>query len=178
MVYRNGIDALEARYRALEKDLAERTRERDEAARLLAEARERAHRDSVQADITSGGPERRRRHRIVFASILALLALIGAGIGYRAAKHHTRRDEVLTRYAQFTDQICACSDAMCARDAISEFSKWAQDLQRDDEMTRELDRDAMKRAEAITDRLSPCITRVMSIPKTDVSDSPAQAEAR
>jgi len=112
----------------------------------------------------------------VFASILALLALIGAGIGYRAARNHARVDDVLTRYAEFTDQICACPDADCARDAISDLGKWAKDVQHDDQV-RELDHDTIKRAQAISDRLSPCMTRVMSVPKIDVSDGPAQVEA-
>ena len=42
MTYRNDVDALGARHHALESELAAKTRELDDAARLLEEARARA----------------------------------------------------------------------------------------------------------------------------------------
>lgn len=64
MAYRGDVEALEARVAALSADLAQRVRERDEAAQLLAEARARAHAEAYLADLDAGGPARRRRKRL------------------------------------------------------------------------------------------------------------------
>ena len=164
MVYRNDVDALEARYRALEAELAEKKQARDAAAQLLAEARARALDSSRLIDLSLRGPARRRRQRALFAGLAMLLALASVGIGYRLAAHR-RADRIahaLDRYSQLADQVCACRDAACARKVTNDIATWGNEVQREQTFPTPPSAAFMERAMAITDRLAPCLVKAMS----------------
>jgi len=127
MVYRNDIDALEARIVALDAELEERTHERDEVGKLLADARARAHVMSVLADRMAGGPQRRRRRLTVAASALALVA----GLVTYGATRPDPADEIarsIDRFGKFTSEMCQCNDATCAKHVSDELTRWAEDM--------------------------------------------------
>jgi hypothetical protein len=165
MVYRNDVDALEARYRALEAELAETKRARDAVAQLLAEARARALDGSRLIDLSLRGPARRRRQRSLFAGLAMLLALAGVGIGYRLAADR-RADRIahhaLDRYSQLADQVCACRDAACALKISNEIAAWGNELEHERTFPTPPSAAFMERAMAITDRLAPCLVKAMS----------------
>src|SRR5437870_4155676 len=120
MAYRSEIDALQARLTTLEADLGERTRERDEVAHMLAEARARAQREDYEA----AAPIRRRRWRIAIAAAVSLLAL---GIGIAALvmtrpTPHNRMDQAIARIDQFGNETCQCGD--CAQKVSEAMTKW------------------------------------------------------
>src|SRR5262245_5903222 len=109
MAFRNDIDALDARHKALAAVVQDRTRARDEAARMLDEARARERGEQLYADFVSGGPLRRKRRALLI--IIAALTLIGAVIGIAGLAihaHHRDADrvgELMRKMEQFADQM-------------------------------------------------------------------------
>ena len=165
MAYRSDVEALEARVHALSAELADRQRERDEVAQMLADARMRAHADSVIADLEAGGPARRRRKRIKIAAALGVLALAIGGLGYRMTRHHD--DPVaraLRQFAKYTDQMCACSDQQCVQYVTDDLTKWSQQLVKDEPSLQHPDHETMQRAEPIVKRFTQCMSKAMSPP--------------
>ncbi len=164
MAYRNDVDALEARYQALEADLAERTKARDEAAQLLAEARERARVDAVLADIASGGPARRRRKHALIAGAVMLGALAAGGIGYRIATRGDNKIEAaVAQFELFTDAMCTCSTRQCADAVSNQMTRWATDMSKDWTPPPKLDDAVMKHMTDLAKRMSDCMTAVMTV---------------
>ena len=174
MIYRNDVEALEARYRALEAELALRTQARDEAARMLAEARARADREAELADIVSGRRAHRRRRQRTILGVFTLLTLLGIQLGYRLATYDgtCRVEQMLQRYAEFADQTCICMNSACVQHVTGEMSKWAAEMVREDPSPK-IDEDLIKRATAIGERMAKCMTRAMT---TETSAANAAAE--
>ncbi|HEY0484595.1 MAG TPA: hypothetical protein VGD37_44050 [Kofleriaceae bacterium] len=163
MVYRSDIEALEARYRALDAELAERTRARDEAAQLLAEARARARDDVRMADLAAGGPARRRRWRRSAAmAVLAALVVMGI-VGQRTASHQRAAgvQRMLDRYGELADKICACADRACVDKVTEELTSWAAQLSHD-HLSARLDEPTLHRATEVARRMSDCMIKASS----------------
>jgi hypothetical protein len=128
--YRDDLAALEARYAALEAEVADRERARDEAARMLAEAKARARNEEAWADLVAGGPARRKQRAMMIGAVVAMAA-IGVGAVYLAKRRPSREKreaEVLARFSGFTDRLCACADMACADKVQDDTMRWAQAL--------------------------------------------------
>jgi hypothetical protein len=159
MVYRNDIDALEARHAALAAEVAERTRDRDELARMLAAARAQ---DDYARELAERPARRRRRQRIVMIAMLAGLGMFGGVIKYRCANPaRDRMEEALDRMQQFSNQVCACTTKACAQGVIDTMTEWGREMAKQAPDAKP-DPDTMKRAEKIVARLTECMTRAMS----------------
>lgn len=166
MAYRDDVEALEARFAALSADLAARERERDEVARLLEEARGRAHAEAYIADLESGGPVRRRRKRVRIAAMTAGLAmLVGGLLAYRGQRTDHRFDEAIRGFERFTGEMCQCKDSACAIRVSDDLTRWGTAIQKDWEPAPKLDEAQMKRATALGTRLADCMTRAMAAPQ-------------
>ncbi|MBV8756539.1 MAG: hypothetical protein JO257_04670 [Deltaproteobacteria bacterium] len=164
MAYRDDVAALEARVAALSADLAVRERERDEAARLLAEARVRADADAYLADLASGGPARRRRKRLRIAALAAGLVMIVGGLfAYRARHHDDRFEREMRTFERFTDEMCACKDNACAQHVSDDMTKWAQQVEKDWQPMPKFDEAQMKRANDMGMRMARCMQTAMSV---------------
>ena len=160
MIYRDDIAALQARYRALDAELTERTRERDEVARLLAEAHQREQHERVLIDAAMGGPARRRLYALIAGGIL-MLGLIAAVLIHREYGARDHLAETITQYARFADDMCRCHDSACARQTMDEMSKWTTEAIRDEPPSKP-DRATMQRLESIARQLTECATRAMT----------------
>jgi hypothetical protein len=162
MAYRSDVEALEARVHALSAELADRQRERDEVAAMLADARLRAHAESVIADLEAGGPARRRRKRIKLAAAVGAFVLAIAGFGYRVTRPHDDRiARVMAKYSAYADQMCGCTNSQCSQQVADDMTKWSQQMLKDDPSLEKPDKDAMKQAEVIAQRLMKCMVRAM-----------------
>src|SRR5688572_4631261 len=163
MVYRDDVEALEARHAALEAEVAERARARDEAARLLAEAR--AHREAERqlADLASGGPTRRRRRRILIAAVVGALALVGVGVAYRLARSERDHfEQAIAQFSRFADQMCSCSNDACTRQVSDAMAKWGSEMAKDREAQAEIDDAQKERALAIARKMGECMAKATS----------------
>jgi hypothetical protein len=166
MAYRNDLDALEARYQALEDELAGRTRARDEVAHMLAEARARAQHEAVLADLAAGGPARRRRERATLAAVVTAAALIVGGLGYWKSlpSFDDRMETVLHEMSELTDEVCACRDRACADAAVEHLQRWSEQKAREwtPQDVHKINPEAMTRAMALSRRLGACLQAAMA----------------
>ena len=163
MTYRSDTDALEARLDVLDKDVANRTRERDEVARLLAEAR---NTDAARRWLDERPRRRRRRIRLV-AIASAMLLLIGGLVMFRAIRHHSQHEHderVLAELQHFADSMCQCKDTQCTSAVSDKMTQWGHQLeQQDDYYKQHKPSDELsQRMMVIVERLSTCMTKVMS----------------
>lgn len=163
MVYRDDVGALEARLTTLESELAEKTRQRDEAARLVIEAKARARNDALAADWAAGGPQRRRRQRtaLIVASVMALTASIGLVVKFhaRGESKQERLDRVIATFEGYTDEMCACTTADCAQAVSSRMSTWATELAKQEPQPHpgDIDHETMERMTKIGTRMGECM---------------------
>jgi hypothetical protein len=117
MVYRSDVDALEARLRALNVDIAQRERDRDEVVRLL---RDRRNCDAA-VQWLEDRPRRQRRRGVLAAVLLG--GMIASGLvayGLVPGKQQTY-EKTLQDFAGFADQACQCPDAACVDRVGSEL---------------------------------------------------------
>lgn len=163
--YRNDLEALEARHAALEAEVADKVRRRDEAARMLEEARAQQRAANIAADFAAGGPARRQRQMVavVLGSIAFLIAL-GAvmRVIHRGDDRARRMERVMTQFERYTDEICACKDKDCATAVTDRMTKWAGEIAKD--MTPDdakPDAAAMERMTKVGQRMSDCMTKAM-----------------
>ena len=159
MAYRSDLEALLARHVALEAEVRERIRARDEVARLLAEARALEEAERQLADRAAGGPARRRT---LIAAAMTALTLVAGSVGYRLA--HPKRDhvaEAITQMSLFTDEMCACSNAACAQQVSDAMTKWGIEMARESQLPPKLDEAATKRLTEIASRMGTCMSTAM-----------------
>jgi len=121
MAYRDDVEALEARLRGLDADLVQQTRERDELARLLADAKARADYAAGRFGVTVRDAARRReRWRWRSLGLAALAAAVASVYAASVAvpvdhsRDHTRIDRFLPDYLESVREVCRCNDARCA----------------------------------------------------------------
>jgi hypothetical protein len=163
MAYRDDVAALEARVAALSADLAVRMRERDDAARMLDEARARAHAEAFIADLESGGPARRRRKRLRIAAATAGLAMIVGGVlAYRASHHEHRFEDAMRKLEQFTGEMCLCKDTACVNHVSDDMTRWGTAMQKEWQPPPKLDDAQMKRMTDVGTRMADCMAKAMS----------------
>jgi hypothetical protein len=167
MAYRNDVDALEHRLATLQRELDGTTRQRDDAARMLTEARDRAAADGLAADWAAGGPQRRRRRRIRIILATTMLAVVGGFFTFRVTRAHASDDleRVIARLSTFADQMCGCADRACADKVAADMTAWSAEMARTESSPRDMDPDVQARVTKIAERLGSCMTRVMSDPE-------------
>jgi hypothetical protein len=166
MAYRNDLEALLARHVALEAEVAERIRARDEVARLLAEARALEEAERQLADLAAGGPARRRRHRTLMVTAMTALTLVAGSVGFRLAQpRRDRLEEAITQMTVFTDEMCSCVDAACAEKVSDAMTKWGSEMAKEAQPPLRLDDAITKRFTEIGQRLGTCMSRAMTVPR-------------
>ena len=164
MAYRELVPSLAARLQVLEAQVGERTRERDEVARLLAEAREHVRRE----DDAAAAPARRRRRRRWLVAMIGMVVAIG---GVVVAMRSTRRPDPTTvaihRLEGFTYEMCACLDNQCATQVSNEMTEWAQSFK--DAPPVKPDEETMKYVTQVAMTLANCMQHAMSTTTTPPS---------
>ena len=156
--YRDDLAALEARRAALDAEIADRTRERDEAAQMLAEARRTA---DAQAWL-DGAAERDRRFRNrVGIGVTALMTIIVAiGVGLYATRGPDPVEKAMHQYESWSDTVCACKDKACSDAVMQDLTKWSTELARQWENPPRLSGDQMAHASEIGKRMTDCLARL------------------
>jgi hypothetical protein len=128
VAYRSDIEALEARKAALDGELADRTRERDEVAAMLAEARARQAAALAALEM----PSTRRACGVAQASILAcVIALFAALAVVRAISDDDRPSCRASSFSvgaleALADEACACKDAACGEAVARKLTAWSE----------------------------------------------------
>lgn len=162
MVYRNDVDALEARHRALEAELAERVRECDEVARMLREARAR-EREHVRLAAMVAGPAGHQRWALIAAALLVLIAILGMVQYRKESRHAHRMHQMLERFEAWADDVCRCQDTACTQRTIDEMTAWSSNRAAiDRQMSLPIDGDTSHKFQVIAERFSRCMTRIVN----------------
>lgn len=163
--YRSDLEALEARHAALEAEVADRVQQRDEAARMLAEARARERDAEIAADHASGGPARRKAFVVSVAlGAVAFAAMVGAvsRVKSRPDAREVRMARVMVQFEKFTNEACACTTGECITALSERMSKWGSEVSKDADMHERPDEKTMKRAQALGERMGECMSKVMT----------------
>lgn len=166
MAYRNDVEALEARLAALDGEVAEQTRARDEAAALLAEARARAEMSGLAADWAAGGPMQRRRRRFRIAAGVALCSALCVALTAGIIRHHgtpNRGDQMLLQFAMFTGEMCACRDKTCVETTSNNMTQWSMQLANESQPPK-IDDGTMKVAIQLGERMARCMSTATGTP--------------
>jgi hypothetical protein len=123
MAYRNDLDALAARLTHLHAEVLARTRERDELARLVSDARaeEQAETNLVRARLYG----KRRDALLVVLALLALVSICALGAAVKPMFAFDFVDDPIADYEAFADAMCACRDAACVHRVDGEITAWA-----------------------------------------------------
>lgn len=165
--YRSDLEALEARHAALEAEVADRVRQRDDAARMLAEARARERDAEIAADHASGGPARRKAFVVSVAlGAVAFAAMVGAvsRITSRPNDREVRMARVMVQFEKFTNEACACTSSECVTALSDRMASWANEVAKDVGPNEKPDERTMQRAQALGQRMGECMTKAMSAP--------------
>src|SRR5688572_32730574 len=114
--YRSDLEALAARHAALEAEVNDRVKQRDEAARMLEDARARQRAVDRAADFAAREPARRTRRTIVM--MVTGLAVVAAFIGMASVRSKDNERErfyarVMVQFEKFANDACACKDSDC-----------------------------------------------------------------
>jgi hypothetical protein len=166
--YRSDLEALEARHAALEAEVTDRVRQRDEAARMLHEARARQRDADLAADYAAGGPDRRRRRTftLICAGLAVVVGFIAMG---RVSSRTNGRDafyrRVMVQFEKFADEACECKDSACVTAMTERMTKWGSEITREMEPDQpKLDEAMMQKAQALSARMAACMTKAMTVP--------------
>jgi cell division septum initiation protein DivIVA len=159
MVYRNDVEALEARRATLEAEIAQRSRARDELSRMIVEARLSEEAERRLADLAAGGPARRRRRRIHIAIATVMAVVAGVAVYRVAPSRRDRNDAAIEQLSRFTDQMCSCATSGCVKQVSEAMGKWMNDEREHGELPPNPGAEQMKRVSAIIDRMSRCWSR-------------------
>ena len=179
MAYRNDVDALEARLAALQGDVQETTKARDEVAQLLTEARARAAAEGLAADWAAGGPQRRRRRTIWIAVTLATFATLSALVTVRLLR--PKEDpfkQVMAQFTVYSDHMCACRDKACVDKVTDEMTRWSQEMAKEDPKPPHMSEDQIKAATAIGERMGTCMQSAMAADKPGLPDQVGREDAK
>ncbi len=161
MAYRNDLDALEARHAALEAEVAEGIRARDEAAHLLAEARARED-ANAEADVE---PARRGPSLLAIAFGIGVVALIGGLTRCGTEGTKTEGEDIVQTFERFATTMCACQTPVCAQQVSSEVTAWGQlTANGRPQLVDHADPRTQQHIIQIAHRLSRCMQRAMVVP--------------
>jgi len=169
MAYRNDVDALEARHRALEAELADRVRERDDVARMLAEARAQERAEQLRIDAVMGGPMRRRRTAMLIGAVLLLVTIAGAMTYRKTCGRPHSVAAFIARFQAFTDEICRCRDTACAERTNKAIVAWSTELAREHPTPPPIDDASSLHMAQIAEQFGRCMTRITRSPAAAVN---------
>ncbi len=165
MAYRNDLDALEARLAAVQRDLDATTRDRDETARMLAEARDQVRNDDLAADYAAGGPQRRRRRRAVVIASAALLATVGGIATYKLTRPSStyRFEAIIEQFIGFETAMCKCTDKRCADAVMEGLNHWSVEMAKAEPTRAGTPTEAqMKQMQTVAEHFGECMTKAMT----------------
>ncbi len=161
MAYRSDVEAMEARLADLEHQVGDVTRERDELARMIADARSRARRQAIFDDLKAGGPTRRLYRNAAITVGAIAIASLGV-VAYRATTRD-KGDRFVKKFEQFTDQICRCTDKACADKITDEITRWStEEAAIDADRHDAPDEATMKRMSTVAEKYTACLTKLLS----------------
>lgn len=100
-----------------------------------------------------------------------LTGLQSDGLDKAAGELLSPIEPLMAKMAGFSDQMCACKDAECARRVSDEMTAWSQELAKKDEEPPKLSEDQQKRAMAIGTKMGECMQKAMGM-----SDDPPPAD--
>ncbi len=162
MAYRSDLDAMEARVASLDAELAERSAERDEALRMLEEARARERNDRIYADYAAGGPARRFRRNCWIGGGILIAAILGM-FAFRIMTRDHSMERMIDKFEGFTQEMCACPDSACSSAVTDRMTKWSVEASRDFEKSSRPTQAEMKRMTALGERLASCMTKTIEM---------------
>ncbi|HLL24237.1 MAG TPA: hypothetical protein VK427_19025 [Kofleriaceae bacterium] len=153
------MEALAARHAALEAEVAERARARDEVARMLAEAQAREQPERFVRYRCAGGVSHRRRMVVVIASMMFVMVgifAIGFAQGAREdAAREARVSSMLHTMQGFTNAACACVEKTCAARVSARFTAWSSGAGAVDGLA--LQKEQLRRMTELSDELGRCL---------------------
>jgi TonB family protein len=171
MAYRDDLAALEARKAAVEAELLEKTRARDEVVRLVDEARYLARAEAAFAGNRHDSMRRAGRWRGL--RWLAVAAGLVAGVGGLAAHGVSRPlrpallEVAFLQMEVYEGAMCGCTElehprsAECVQRVSDEMTRWGTKFMKE---PPKLDEDQTKRATKIGERIGTCMVRAMTPP--------------
>lgn len=171
MAYRNDVDALEARHRALEAELADRVRERDDVARMLADARARVADEQARAAVVPA-PARSHPGAMLAGAVLALIAIVGVVEYRKDHRRSSRVHETLVRFEAWADEICRCQDSACTQRTIDAMTAWSAGRAAERQISMPVDDAILTQFQVISERFSRCMMRIAA--QTSATRSDAQ----
>ena len=168
MAYRNDVDALEARLAAVQRDLDATTRDRDETARMLGDARDRVRNDDLAADYAAGGPQRRSRRRATYIASAALLAAVGGFATYKLTRPSAGQqfEKLYAQFVGFETAMCKCTEKTCADAVMDGVNKWGQATAKETpEPPAQPTEEQIKRMTTVAEHFGQCMTKAMRPPE-------------
>jgi hypothetical protein len=167
MVFRNDVEALRSRVRALDAEVIERTRERNEVTQMLQEAQGRGLDPAAPCDLVPRGRPRPRRELARLAVVIFVLALSGSALGDCLANHersarNARAERKVERFSALVDEICRCTDTACVARMSSGFATWSADLVAGDLSSSKLDPESVQRVIELRARMRTCMIAGMA----------------
>jgi hypothetical protein len=127
--FRSDLDALEARHAILEAEVADKVRARDEAARMLDEARARQRDEATTARHIPRAHALSRR-RVIFAMVGTMMFALGLVLVARVDDQREERargfraTRIMVELEAFTKQVCACRDVECTLQVNETMRAW------------------------------------------------------
>lgn len=183
MAYRDDLAALEARKLATEAELVEKTRARDELARLVDEARYLARAERAFADDQPDPRRRARRHRLLLPAAAAAVVAGGSVVILRPARPDPV-EALFARLATFERAMCECTDLQypssseCVQRVSDDMTRWGAEQTKQMPVPPKLDDRQMKRASEMGERVGRCMQRAMTPPEPPVvAPEPAPKQA-
>jgi len=167
MAYRNDVDALEARLAAVQRDLDATTRDRDETARMLGEARDRVRNDDLAADYAAGGPQRRQRRRALIIGATAAFATLGGLVTYKLTRSSPEQqfEQIYSQFVGFETAMCKCTDKVCADAVMDGMNKWGTEMAKQaPKSPAQPTEEQMKRMTTVAEHFGQCMTKAMTPP--------------
>jgi len=161
MAYRDMVDSLAARLAVLETQVGERTRERDDVARMLAEAQARA-KDEAWVEAAPVRARRWRRGFIAVAVAAVLAGIVGALVPARRSSAAAQLDAAIDGMERFANEMCGCSDAQCTQHVSDDMMTWAKQFASDYSPPPTLTPLEQARLELAGTRMGACMQRVMA----------------
>lgn len=161
--FRSDVDALAARHAVLEAELADKVRARDEAARMLAEARAKQH-DVARGDTPRARALAQHRRRVVFACLGVMMFALGLVLVARVADqrearaHEFHAIRIQTQFEAYAAALCACPDRACVAQVSNEMNAYASGLR--DEASVKSSPVWTKRTAALGERMARCVSRI------------------
>jgi hypothetical protein len=173
MAYRDDLAALEARKAAAEAELLEKTRARDDVARLVEEARYLARAEAV---FTGNGHDSRWRAARRGLRWLGVAAVLIAGIGALTVHPMSRAagspwvEVGFFQMAAYEHAMCGCTEleyprsSECVLQISDEMTRWGTAFAKESPEPPKLDDTQMKRMMVIAQGMGTCMQQAITAP--------------